>query len=176
MTLPHGRQRFYLDTDTCIAIVHEIETIENRAPPRNDFVVGNLLNEDVVRWQALFGFTVYEAGFELLNYRTERAEKKHIPKTRTLSEWPWQRCEKLGFDRESYDYWLQTVDHTGLLDPKETATWVRYKNGKIELFVMRSVDYGINRCRFAPAMMRQPVVHTVFDWKGCKHPAILLRD
>lgn len=176
MTLPHGRQRFYIDTHTCIAVVHELEEIEDRAAPRNDSVVDSILGEHVYRWQTLFGFTAREAGFELLDHRTKRADQIYVSSTKTVSSWPWWRCERLGFDRESYDYWLETVDDIALLDPKDTASWVRHKSGAFELFVMRPVDLCINRSVFAPFVERQPRFHTVYDWKGLEHTAVLLRS
>ncbi|KAF1845914.1 uncharacterized protein K460DRAFT_417100 [Cucurbitaria berberidis CBS 394.84] len=176
MTLPIDNRRFYLDTDTCIAIIHELETIEDRAAPRNDSVVNTISGRDLFRWQTLFGLTASEAGFELLIHRTKQIEHRHTPKPRTLEQWPWERCERMGFDRESYDYWLEKADKVGLLGPKETAAWVSYKTAKFDLFVLRSVDAHINRAHWAPFINRKAIHHTVYDWKGFQHYAIVLRD
>ncbi|CAO2649077.1 Nn.00g100260.m01.CDS01 [Neocucurbitaria sp. VM-36] len=159
MTLPHNHQRFYLDTNTYIAIVHELETIEDRPDPRNDSVVDSIVGRDLFRWKSLFGLSAKEAGFELLNHRSKQKEKNYTPQSNALAQWPWERCERMGFDRESYDYWLELVDEVKLTDPKDTAAWVEYQNTRFELFVLLAVDAHVDRAQWAPFMKREPTPH-----------------
>lgn len=153
---------------------------EDWPDPRNDSLVDSMTSRDLFRWKTLFGLSPFVAGLELLDHRTKqlarRPNQRYTPKPKTLEQWPWERCERQGFDRESYDYWLERVDEEGLMDPKGIAAWVDNRNATYELFVLSSGDVHVDRSQWASFIKREPIFHKVYDWKGRPHQAILLRD
>jgi hypothetical protein len=86
-TFPIGQDRIYLNPDTSISIVHELEAVPKKQPLRNDSVVDELSDADVARWETLFGFTASEARYELLAHRSSDQSSRDIA-PETLGQWP----------------------------------------------------------------------------------------
>jgi hypothetical protein len=127
-TFPVGNNRIYLRPDTSIELVHELEHVPKQRPLRNDSITDELSEDEVARWETLFGFTPAEARYELLAHRSPAQPSSKITQP-TLDQWTWERCEAAGFDRESYDYWLKIADDFDIWDPKETVSIVRHMSG-----------------------------------------------
>ncbi|OAL49181.1 hypothetical protein IQ07DRAFT_645167 [Pyrenochaeta sp. DS3sAY3a] len=169
MVRAYNHQRYYIRTDTFINIVHELETIPIQGSYRKDSVIPTISNEDLVRWQRLFGFTASESTNEIYNHRQYRAKFASPPCYNSVQKWPWARCEQLGFDRESYDYWLKIVDDNIDLQPKQVASYARLSEMQWELFLLGPIDRQLNRLG---GHKRKPVKHLVYDYKDKKVYAI----
>lgn len=173
--VPVGEHRYFLNTETCIRMVHEIKTIPTRPPSRNDSMVGRPSNAEIAPWQTLFGFTAADAELELLNHRATLST--HEARPDTVAKWPWERCRALGFDTETYNYWLRMTEQHRLLSPHLTANCIHQTADSWALFVLMPVDRHISRLKYAPEIKRETghVFHTVHDHRGFQRTAIVLR-
>lgn len=79
---------------------------------------------------------------------------------------------QLGFDRESYDYWLKLVDDNIDLQPKQVALYARLSEIQWELFVLGPIDRHLNRLG---GPKRKPIKHLVYDYKGTPGWAVVIR-
>jgi hypothetical protein len=176
--LPKGERRWYLRGRTCIAIVHELEKVPYKAPLRNDSIMNPIHELDIHRWRSLFGFTSSEAVSEIREFRSQSERREFYQST--MDMWPWVVYKEHGFDREAYEYWLGIFEDVGISNPKETAAAVRQEAGIYQLFVLLPQDYAFDRiAKFLPEYRRDGPIkehqHEVYDFKGYKHHAIVLR-
>lgn len=176
MSLPRDVQnQYYLDTDTTISIVHELEKIPLRAPSRNDSVIQPPTTADISRWQRLFGLTAAEAKEELLEHRARPI--KYVPEHKSIKRWPWVQCRDTGFDLESYKYWLKMAADFTIRCPRDTADHVRQALGGFHLLTGTAVDKHVDRFQYAPEITRSqdPIAHKIYNFMGYDRAALVLR-
>ena len=85
--------------------------------------------------------------------------------------------QTLGFDWESFNYWLDLWSHSDCtMDvPLDAKDWIRHIRGVYIIFILQDVDETMDRLQFAP-LSRVPQIHTVHDWKGFPRKAVVLRE
>jgi hypothetical protein len=59
--------------------------------------------------------------------------------------------------------------------PLDAQDWIRHIQGVFTIFLLKDVDEMESRLRYAP-LMRIPKIHTVHDWRGLPHKAVVLRE
>lgn len=94
---------YYFTTDTFIDIVHDIERIPERAPPRTDYVTQAITTAQLNRWRELFGLDHDESRIIIADVRAD-ADTRCEPSEDVRQLWPWEECERRGFDKEAYAF------------------------------------------------------------------------
>jgi len=164
-----------IDTQTCIRMIHELNTFPACPPSRNDSTVGRPSSAEIAPWQTLFGFTAADAEIEWIKHRTAPSTHEACPET--LAQWPWERCQALGFDVETYRYWLRMTEQHNIVRPRDTANVVRNVANSWALFVFMPVDKHIYRLKCVPEIQRPTDrrTYTVYDYEGTQHNAMVMR-
>lgn len=172
---PTSRDRYYLNTETYIRMIHELKDIPTRAPSRKDSVIDRPSRTEILRWQTLFGFSSADAEAEIIENRA--ISNTHNGRVETVARWSWERCRALGFDLESYGYWLRMTEQHRLIHPVDTAKAVRHAANSWEIFLFMPVDDHIDRFQWTPEIQRSghPIVHIVHDHEGSEQKAMVLR-
>ncbi|KAF2134179.1 hypothetical protein P153DRAFT_281450 [Dothidotthia symphoricarpi CBS 119687] len=178
--LPQGPRRFYIDSTTFISIVHELHELHELSKSttvRRDSVTEIPSDIKINQWQRLFSFTRGEAVWHIENFQVLQDQELVTFDPDAYPMWSWDYMKNLGFDQDSYRYWLCSLSSMGRLVriPSDIASTQRHSHGMFSLFVFASVDKHIDRISYAQ-LQRIPRIHVVHDWQGFPQKAVVLRD
>jgi hypothetical protein len=97
------RKQYYFDTEVFIDIVHDIERIPSRPPPKDDVLAQNVPTDQLHRWQEVFGLNASDARLIIADTQAGAFDRRKISEE-MIDKWPWTECERLGFDKEAYRF------------------------------------------------------------------------